>query len=756
MFRRWGFFVARHARVVLIASLALLLLGAPLIPTGLGKLQAEGWVDASAESSQVATTIAQDFGQPGSTFWIVFSSPTLRATDPAFQTAVQQALAPLRSRPEVTAITDYASTGSSRFISRDGRETYVVITTSTANHDVEKAIPTYESLVKSTALTRWFGGSAPANAAFARAVESDLRTQETLSLPITLVLLVIVFGSLVAAGLPLAVGILSIPAALGGIALMAHLTDTSIYVLNIATILGLAVSIDYSLFIVTRFREELHQRPVADAVAAAMATAGKAVFFSGMIVTVGLLGMVFFPMFALRSMGVGGAVVVGLAVFYAFTFLPALLAILGPRIDRLRVRNVAVESRGDGGIWSRLASGVMRYPVAVILPVLALLIALGLPFLNANFGTPGMDMLPRTDESRLAYDALVNDFADTPVAPITVLLQPRGGAMTDAANIAAMKATYDRIAALPGVQSIDSIYSLAPSGANATSQELSALLKSTNAADQKAARGYVAASAAQLTVIGKGTADSRQAKDLVNAIRALDTPGATLTVQVGGATAINLDMVSGIMSRIPYALGFVVVVTYVLLFLLLGSVFLPFKAIVVDALSITASFGALVWIFQDGHLQHLLGFQPTGYIVPMIPVMMFCMLFGLSMDYEVLMLTRMQEEYEKTGDNTHAVATGLERTGRVITSAALIMIVVFGTGILDKLLILESMGVGMAIAVFIDASIVRALLVPATMRLMGGVNWWAPAGLKRLYARLGLGEASEAAATPAREFEHVR
>ncbi|HET9015284.1 MAG TPA: MMPL family transporter, partial [Thermomicrobiaceae bacterium] len=396
MFRRWGYFVARHARVILIASLALLVVGAPLIPTGLNKLQAEGWVDNSAQSSRVATAIAQDFGQSGSSFWIVFSSPTLQATSTQFQTALQQALAPLRSRPEITAITDYPTTHSNRFISKNGRETYVVVTTSTSGHDLETAIPTYQSLVHSPTLTRWFGGSAPANAAFSRAVESDLRTQETLSLPITLILLVVVFGSLVAAGLPLAVGILSIPAALGGIAVMAHLTNTSIYVLNIATILGLAVSIDYSLFIVTRFREELHHgRSVADAVSVAMSTAGKAVFFSGMIVTVGLLGMVFFPMFALRSMGLGGAVVVGLAVFYAFTFLPALLALLGPRIDRLRVRDVAAESRGDGGLWSRLASGVMRYPVAVILPVLALLIALGLPFLNANFGTPGMDMLPK-------------------------------------------------------------------------------------------------------------------------------------------------------------------------------------------------------------------------------------------------------------------------------------------------------------------------------------------------------------------------
>lgn len=742
MFFRWGLFVARHARAAIVVSLALLLVTVPLIPTGLDRLSAEGWEDPNAESAQVAERLARDFGDQGLPLWIVFSSDTVKATDPAFQAEVQQALAPLRSRPEITSIYDYASTGSERFISRDGYKTYAIINTTIPGGQATKMLEEYRALVRTPTLEHLFGGWAAANQAFSDQVEEDLRTQEIVSLPITLIVLVLVFGSLVAAGLPLAVGLLSIPASLGAIAVMAHLTQTSIYVLNIATILGLALSIDYSLFIVTRFREEMARRPVPEAVAVAVATSGKAVFFAGMIVAAGLGGLIFFPMFALRSMGLAGATVVGLAVFYALVFLPAVLALLGPRVNWLRVRRI--EERTDqNGFWSRLATVVMRHPLRIMLPVLALLIVAGLPFLNVNFGTPSMDMVPKSSEARRAYDLLVNEFPQADISPIVVLVYPQSGQMTDPENVAALKTTYDRIASLPGVERIESIYDLVPGGPNASASEIAAVVTAQDPAVAARASRFLNASAARLDVITSGTAGAESNKDLVRAIRDLQGPGAPpVRLMVGGASAVNVDMVDGIFKRLPYTLTFIVVTTYVILFFLLGSVFLPFKAILMAALSITASFGALVWVFQEGHLQSVLNFEPMGYIVPMVPVMMFCILFGLSMDYEVLMLSRMQEEYEKTGDNPRSVATGLERTGRVVTSAALVMITVFGAAVLDELIILKSLGVGMALAVFIDATIVRALLVPSTMRVMGSINWWAPPALKRLYYRVGAGEAA--------------
>ncbi|MDI3339616.1 MAG: MMPL family transporter [Sphaerobacter sp.] len=742
MFLRWGYFVARHRIAVILVSLLLLAVMVPLIPSGLDRLSAEGWEDLNSESASVAERLARDFGQGGAVVWIVFSSDTLTATDPAFQAEVQQAIAPLASRPEITSILSYATTGSDAFISRDGHKTYVLLTSSVPQGQAGDDLTAYRALVHAPTLDVAFGGWDAAYQSFTTLAQADLRRQEIISLPITLVVLVLVFGSLVAAGLPLLVGLLSIPAALGGIAVMAHLTDTSVYVLNIATILGLAVSIDYSLFLVSRFREELARREVVDAVAVALATAGKAVFFSGLIVTIGLIGMVFFPMFALRSLGIGGALVVALAVYYALTFLPALLVLIGPRIDRLRVRRLSAAAREGSGFWGRLATMVMRRPVAFLLPVLAGLILVGLPFLSVNFGTPGMDMLPRDDESRVAYDQLTQEFAGTDVAPIEVLLYPHAGQMTDPANLAALGEAVAALARMPGVARVESIFDLVPGGTNASPEELAAVLQSTDPAVAGRARGFLTPAGARLRVDPAADPGSPEAKRLVRQLRSAGVAEERgLTMLVGGATAVNIDMVDGIIARIPYVLAFIVIATYVVLCLLLGSFFLPLKAILMAALSITASFGALVWIFQEGHLSGLLRFEPTGYIVPMVPVVMFCILFGLSMDYEVLMLTRMHEEYQQHGDNTRAVGVGLERTGRVITSAALIMITVFGAGIVDRLVLLKSLGVGMALAVFIDATIVRALLVPATMRIMGWVNWWAPHWLRRLQQRLGVTEA---------------
>lgn len=743
MFLRWGYFVARHRVAVMLLSLVLLLLMVPLIPSGLDRLSAEGWEDPAAESSVVARNLGDHFGEGGSVFWIIFSSDTLQATDPAFQAEVQQAIAPLADRPEIISIVGYANTGSEQFISADGRKTYVLINSSTRQGNAGEDLEEYRRLVQTPTLDHIWGGWDAAYQSFTTQAQNDLRRQEIVSLPITLVVLVLVFGSLVAAGLPLLVGILSIPAALGAISVMAHLTETSVYVLNIATILGLAVSIDYSLFIVSRFREELSRRDTPDALAITLASAGKAVFFSGMIVAVGLIALTIFPMYALRSLGIGGSLVVALAVFYALTFLPALLSLLGPRIDRLAVRGMAADHGQAEGLWGRLAGMVMRRPFMVLVPVLAVLILAGVPFLNVNFGTPGMDTLPPDDETRVAYDTLRTEFAFPEVSPIEVLLYPGSGQMTDPENIAALAQTVERVAALPGVESVESIFDLAPNGTASGPEELAAVLQSSDPAVAGRAYGLLNPTGARLRVDAAAAPESQEAKDLVYRLRdfgASETGG--LEMLVGGASAVNADMVDSIVERIPYALGFIAVATYVVLCLLLGSLFLPFKAIVMAALSITASFGALVWVFQDGHLSGLLGFEPTGYIVPMVPVMMFCILFGLSMDYEVLMLSRMQEEYEKDRNNTRAVAVGLERTGRVITSAAIVMITVFGAAVVDRLLILQSLGVGMALAIFIDATIVRALLVPATMRVMGSINWWAPSWLRRLQDRLGVGEAA--------------
>ncbi len=749
MFRRWGHFVARHRVAVLLMSLVVMALPVPLIPAGMDKLSAEGWDDPHSQSFQVGQSLAKDFGQTGSEIFIIFSSDQIQASDPAFQEEMQNALEPLRGRPEVLGIYDYVTTGADRFNSKDGHKSYALIQISTPVGDAGPILTEFRNLVKTSTLTQEFGGGVAATESFNNLVSADLRTQEGISLPVTLILLVFVFGSVVAAGLPLAVGLLTIPATLGGIALIALLTDTSIYVVNITTVLGLALAIDYSLFIVTRFREELARLPVADAIGIAMATSGKAVLFSGVTVAIGLLGLTFFPMFALRTMGIAGAIVVSLAVFFALTFLPAMLALLGPRVNRWRVRNVAPPDPGGNGLWHRLALLVMRRAVLVMLAVLLLLLSAGLPFLNVNFAMPGMEMLPKGDESRSAFESLMNDFPQAETDPVVVVARPVAGWMTDPGNLARLQQVVESASQLSAGGRVESIFDFIPGGDSTSAGGTAGLLAGAPPELAARAQRYLTASAARLDIIAPVAANSPESKDLVRELRALDDEGGLgLQLLIGGTTASNMDLVDGIVDRVPRALAFIVVVTYVVLFLLLGSIFLPFKAIIMNLLSITASFGALVWIFQDGHLQTLFRFEPVSYVVPTTPVMMFCILFGLSMDYEVLMLSRMKEEYDRSGDNTRAVALGLERTGRVITSAALIMVALFGAALFDRSMILKSMGVGMAIAVLVDATIVRALLVPATMRLMGTVNWWAPAALKRLQARAGMAETSENAFEP--------
>lgn len=744
MFQRWGHFVARHRVAVLLISLVVMVLPVPFIPAGMDKLSAEGWDDPHSESFKVGQTLVEDFGQTGSEIFIIFSSDQMQATDPAFQQEIQQALEPIRQRPEIQGILDHATTGSDRFISKDGHKSYVVILLSTSVGDAVPILTEFRDLVETPTLKQTFGGGVAATESFNNLVSADLRTQELISLPVTLILLIIVFGSVVAAGLPLAVGLLTIPATLGGIAVVALLTDTSIYVVNITTVLGLALAIDYSLFIVTRFREELDRSWVPDAIGIAMATSGKAVLFSGVTVAIGLLGLTFFPMFALRTMGIAGAIVVSLAVFFALTFLPAVLSLLGPGVNRWRVRNVTPPDPDRNGLWQRLAILVMRRPVLVMAAVLPLLIGAGIPFLNVNFAMPGLEMLPKGDESRIAFDSLMNDFPQAETDPVVIVARPVDGQMTDPENLSRLRRVVETAERLSDGGRVESVFDFIPDGMIGSPGAFDSLLATGDPVAKAQVKRFLTTSTARFNVVAPAAANSPESKELVRDLRALDDEGGLgLQLLIGGTTASNIDLVDGIVEKVPYALGFIVLVTYVVLFFLLGSVFLPLKAIVMNLLSITASFGALVWIFQEGHLQTLLWFEPVSYVVPTTPVMMFCILFGLSMDYEVLMLSRMKEEYDRIGDNTNAVALGLERTGRVITSAAVIMVALFGAAVFDRSMILKSLGVGMAIAVLIDATIVRALLVPATMRLMGDFNWWAPAPLKRLQVRAGMAETSE-------------
>ena len=593
-------------------------------------------------------------------------------------------------------------------------------------------------------------GYGPLTVESAAQSEKDLQRAELVSLPIAAVVLLLVFGAVLAAGTPLFVAGLAIPASLALIYLVAQQVEMSIYVLNIATMLGLALAIDYSLFITSRFKEELRNgRTVGDAVQRSVATAGKAVVFSGLAVAIGLSGLMLFAAPAIRSIGIGGSIVVLTSVLFALTFLPAFLGMVGPRVNSWspggllrRFRPVDHEpTTAERGRWERVANGVMRHPVAVLVPTLLVLLLAGIPFLQLRQGVPGPEVNPPGLESRDAYVALDTEFAPGETTPI-IILADVPGSPTSVETIAALRAYSEELAGLDGIDRVEGPFSIRDpqTGTELTPEQVAALYALP--ADQQPPgldalrQEYIRDGTVRLDAISPISPSQPAATDLIPKIRAIDA-GDGITTALGGTTAAGFDFLASQSARAPWAVGLTLFASGLILFLLFGSVVIPAKAIVMTLLSITASFGALVWIFQQGNLSNVLNFTPIGYTVAGNPIIMFAVLFGLSMDYEVLLLSRMQEAYRRTGDNRASVAEGLAQTAGVITGAAMIMVTVFAAFALADVLTIKAIGVGMAIAVFVDATIIRVLLVPATMRLMGKWNWWAPGFMARFADRLG-------------------
>jgi RND superfamily putative drug exporter len=448
-------------------------------------------------------------------------------------------------------------------------------------------------------------------------------------------------------------------------------------------------------------------------------------------------------------MGLAGAIVVASAVFYGLTFLPALLALLGPRVDRLRVPILQPDQTGRGW-WHTIATAVMRRPVAVLIPVVAFILLAGSPFLHLRLASSDVRTLPTHEESRAAYDRLLSDFPGAGQNHIQVIVTYPSGSPLDRTRVPQLQELGARLAKLPGVVQVQSAFSIDPRVFGGQVPDLATLYslprEQLPPQLQTALRQTVGQHIVLFDAVSSYQLYSDEARQLVRDIRALAPPAGS-ELLVTGFTAIDLDTVNFIVGHTPEAVAFVMLATIIVLFVLLGSVVLPLKAVVMNLLSISASFGALVFVFQDGHGAQLLGFEASS-IDPSTPVIMFCIVFGLSMDYEVLLLSRIQEEYRRTGDNTHSVAEGLERSGRLITGAAAIMVGVFAAFGLAEILLIKAIGLGMALAVAVDATLVRALVVPATMRLLGNLNWWAPAPLTRLYRRLGLGEGAAPAPTP--------
>jgi RND superfamily putative drug exporter len=734
-FERLGRWAARRCWWIVAAWTLLLLGAAPLAARTSDALRSGGFIRQDLESARSKELLHDAIGVPEAAVAVVFHSDTLRAGEPAFEAAALRAVAGIPDAPYVLAIVSHAMSRDQ--VSADGHTAYDVVTIDLPADDSPLALRGIRAaLVADSELEVGLAGGPAFYGDVQEVSESDLRRSELISLPLAALALLFVFGSVVAAALPLAVGGAAVITALAGIFLVASATPMSIFVLNLATLLGLGLGVDYSLLMTSRFREELAARgwagdAVEDAVGATLATAGRAVFFSGLTVLLGLLGLVLFEFMILRSVGIAGAIVVGLAVLAAMTLLPALLAIAGTRLDRLRVRRVRATEVEDGP-WARLANRVMDHPIRVLVPTLGLLLLLGVPFLHVRFNAPDSTILPDDVPSRQAFDRLTDAFGPGPFAPIVLAVRTDGPA-TSPDSVARLYEYSRRLAGDPRVARVDSLVDVDP---RLTLLQYQLLYGSPSGPpDRFVAEALAATTNGDLTAItiitpyGPNEAPGRA---LVVDLRA-DTgplaPPAGLEVLVGGGAADVEDVVAGIAADFPRTAVFILVSTYLVLFLLLRSVLLPLKALVMNSLSIAASFGALVWIFQDGNLGVILGTRPLGFVETTQPVILFCVLFGLSMDYEVFLLTRMRETWDQTRDNRAAVAHGLERSGRIVTSAALIVVVVAGSFAFADIVLIKALGLGIAIAVALDATVVRALLVPATMRLLGRWNWWVPGRL---------------------------
>jgi len=775
IFAAVGRFDYRFRKVLPVIGLAIVIGLVAWSSQAGGSLIQGGWVIEGSEEQLAEELLADRFGEESTSMIVLFTDPDGDATSAAFQDKVAQTLEPIADDPLITDVTTYADSPVPQLRSRDGSRTLAVLTLDREVEEaVDEAFELGQRIDPPDGVEAQVTGIPQLYHEFNERIEEDLVQAELISLPIALLILLAVFGTLVASALPLLIAALALPTTFAIVSLLAGVTDVSIFVTNLASMIGLALAIDYSLFMVSRYREELRHHSVEIAVERMMGSVGKAVAVSGVAVAIGLSSLTVFEAAALRSMGVGGIVTVVSTLLFALTVLPALLALLGTRINRLRIplpRGLrlaednadAADARRGHGVWGWIAGHVMRRPLLISLPVLGLLLLAGSPFLQIQLSTgQNLEDLPDTP-ARAAFMVIAEEFPGGESDPIRVAVTYDGASLAgdglDAGAQAELARYVDEVEGLEGVTSVESVLD-APPGMPAEQYAMLLALP----ADQRppevreGLESYLAdwlgGDTTLVQVRSRLLPDSDAGRELVDEVRAVASPSGA-EVLTAGLPSRSRDFMDSFYDSVPVAVLIVVAVTGGILFLTFGSVFLPVKAVLMSLISVTASFGALVWIFQEGHLSAIFGVEPSGTTAAWLPVIMFAILFGLSMDYEVLLLSRIRERFLAHGDNTRAVQEGIGITGGIITGAALIMVAVFGAFSLSSIIFLKALGFSMALAVLVDATVVRGILVPAFMRLAGFVNWWAPRWLQRIVARLGLYEGPEAGDREPSEREPV-
>lgn len=737
MLHRIALRAIRSPRPILAIALIIMVLTAVFgIPVA-NHLSAGGFQDPNSESAQAARLLSEKFAQSDQQLLITVTDSSGAVTGGRARMAGTDIVGRLDAAPNVLSVTSPWTSppaAAEELVSRDGKTGLIVATIAGGD---DKAQGYAAALAGEVGGDRdgveiRAGGTAMIYKQITEQTKRDLLRMESIAFPLSFLVLVWVFGGLVAAALPMVVGMMAILGAMSVLRLITSFTDVSIFALNITTALGLALAVDYTLLILSRFRDEIAAGATREAaLVRTMSTAGRTVLFSAVTVALSLSALMLFPMYFLKSFAYSGVATVAFAAAAAVIVTPAAIVVLGERLDSLDIRRLVrrvlrrpepVAKPVQRQFWYRSTKFVMGRAIPIGSAIVVLLIMLGLPFLRIQFGNPDDRVLPKSASAHQVGDQLRNDFASNLYTSVTMVIPQAAGASP---------AELDRYAAdlsrVPDVSLVS-----APGGT----------FMAGNKIGPPSAPTGIAQGSAFLTVSSTTALFSDASKAQLDRLHAVAEPSGR-EVLIGGALQANRDNVAAITSRMPVVLGLIGVITFVLLFLLTGSVVLPLKAVVMNLLSLSAAFGALVWIFQEGHLGAL-GTTPTGTMEANMPVLLFCVAFGLSMDYEVFLLARIREfwlQSPQTDEGSdEAVALGLARTGRVVTAAALIMAIAFAALIAAQVSFMRIFGLGLTLAVLVDATLVRMALLPAFMRVMGRWNWWAPGPLARLHQRIGISE----------------
>lgn len=734
LFFRWGCFVHHYRWSIILAWLAIVCLCIPFLPHILTPFKSTGFIDEHSGSVQAQEWIDQRLGYNHlNRFMILYHSDHLRADHALFLKKIKDSLHSLQHFPIKHEIV-YPDADKKQ-ISKDKHTAYVVVIFKDSQPLSDTQLQQFQETIKKPShMTMHIGGEAVFTEGLSRQTQEDLYQADMVAAPISIIVLLIVFGSIVATLVPICLGGGCAVIILTALYFICHFVSLSVFTINIALLLGLCLSLDYALFIIYRFRSELKNGyEVEDAIAITLTTAGRAVFYSGLAVLISLSALLLFPINVLFSIGVGGLTAVVVAVCIAISLLPAILSVLGGHINRFSIRSCHVGDEKPG-FWGKTARAVTKRPVWFFLASLIVLILCGVPFLNVKFGLSDFHIFPESSPSRVFFDEYKNHFNENTLNPIQMIVTTKDKKILSKANIGRLYRLVAHLQENPLVAEVDSIVSTKPhltkkqyqqlytSPARYKDKDVKQLLKLTTHKNMTV-----------VNIVSKYDANAAETKQLITALRAEKVPHFSL--RLAGSPVENEDLFASIKSIFPYAIAWIAVLTYCILLFLLRSLILPLKAIFMNILSLCATYGILVFIFQEGYLHQWLNFEPQGILDISLLIIIFCALFGFSMDYEVFLLTRIQECYRKTKNNQLSIIFGIEQSSRIITSAALIVICLCGSFMVADVLMVKEFGLGIAVAIFVDAFIIRCILVPATMVLIKEWNWYLPRWLNKILPR---------------------